>query len=394
MDLQQRTHNIPTKPGRRPLGRGLVGLVCFICLAFSLHPAQEARRPASGKDRPASNNLLYPNGLAVDSQGQLLISDLGTHRILKLDRRGQLTVVAGTGEGGFGGDGGPAVKARLFAPHALAFDAEGNLLVADTFNNRLRRITRDGVITTIAGDGRARYAGDHGPALEASFNNPQNLAVDRDGGILVADTYNHVVRRIDREGLVTTFAGSQPGFGGDGGPADKAQMSLPMAVAVAPDGSVYISDAGNSRIRRVSPDRKIQTVIGYGPAQDTYGAGFAGDGGPAEKAKIFSAADLKFDAGGNLYLSDSGNHRIRVIRDGIITTVAGAGHVGFSGDGGQAGAAELNTPQKLALAADGGLWIADRANCRVRKVDIKGYIHTVAGGGRPAGMIFIPDAQR
>nr|MBA3439798.1 hypothetical protein [Pyrinomonadaceae bacterium] len=301
---------------------------------------------AVGKSRVSPVKLIYPNGLALDSEGNLYISDTGTHRILKLDRQNRLTVVAGTGEGGFSGDGAAAVAARIFAPHDLAFDSEGNLLIADTFNHRIRRIDRQGVITTVAGSGEAKHSGDNGPALKASLNSPQGIAVDSKGNILIADTHNYVVRRVDRGGVIQTFAGSEPGFGGDKGLANKAQMSLPMAVAVAPDGLVFISDAGNSRIRRVDLDGKIQTLIGYGPGEGVYGAGFAGDDGPAEKAKIFSATDIEIDQAGNLYISDSGNNRIRVVRNNIITTIAGSGQSGFSGDLGKAPAAELNTPQK------------------------------------------------
>jgi DNA-binding beta-propeller fold protein YncE len=352
--------------------------------SFAIYPkAQDVR-----------NGLIYPNGLALNDKGDLYISDIGAHRVLKLDRRGRLSVIAGTGEGGYGGDGGPATKARLFAPHDLAFDPEGDLLIADTFNHRIRRIDRHGVITTVAGDGKAAYSGDGGPATQASLNTPQGVAFDRDGGLLIADTFNHVVRRVDRGGRIATFAGTVPGHGGDGGDARRAQINLAMAAAVAPDGAVYISDAANSRIRRVSQDGVIQTAVGYGPAQDTYGAGFAGDGGAPAKAKIFSATDLKFDAAGALYISDSGNNRIRVIRDGAITTVAGSGRQGFSGDGGKALVADLNTPQKIAVAKDGSLFIADRANHRVRKVDTRGVIITIAGTGKPtgqgAGMMFDP----
>jgi sugar lactone lactonase YvrE len=250
------------------------------------------------------------------------------------------------------------------------------------------------VITTVAGDGKAVYSGYGSPAPKDSLNNPQGLAIDREGNILVADTFNHVVRRIDGAGAMTIFAGSVAGYGGDGGPATEAQMNLPMAVTVAPDGAVYVSDAANSRVRRISTDRKIQTVAGFGPAQDTYGGGFAGDGGPPEKAKLFSATDLKFDAAGNLYISDSGNHRIRVVRAGVITTIAGSGRQGFSGDGGKATAAELNTPQKIAVAKDGGVIIADRANRRVRKVDTRGLIITIASAGKPTGMMFDSATQK
>ncbi|MGH9841930.1 MAG: hypothetical protein ACREEM_24505 [Blastocatellia bacterium] len=332
--------------------------------------------------------LVYPNGLAFDNQGDLYVSDIGAHRILKHTRRGQLLVVAGTGQSGFSGDGGLAAKAQLHSPHDLAFDAEGNLFVADSGNHRIRRIDRQGVIITIAGDGLSAKTGYNDPLLPNSLNNPQSLAFDREENLLIADTYNHVVRRLDRNGAMTIFAGSVPGYGGDGGAATKAQISLPMAVAVAPDSGVYISDAGNSRIRRVAPDGMIQTVAGYGPPQDTYGGGYAGDGGPPEKAKLFSATDLKFDVAGNLYIADSGNHRIRVVRNGVITTLAGSGKMGFSGDGGKATEADLNTPQKVAIAHDGTVFIADRVNHRIRKVDARGVISTIAGVGSPTGMLF------
>ena len=302
--------------------------------------------------------------------------------------------MAGTGEGGFSGDGGPATKARLNAPHDLAFDTEGNLLIADTFNHRIRRIDRQGVITTVVGIGEAPYAGYGAAAPKDRLNNPQGVAFDRAGNILIADTYNRVVRRLDRNGTLTVIAGSVAGLSGDGGPATEAQLNLPMAVTVGPDGGVYISDAANSRVRRITTDGRIQTVSGFGGGEGLGGAGFVGDGGPAEKAKLFTPADVKFDTAGNLYISDSGNNRIRVVRGGTITTFAGSGRTGFSGDGKEAMAAELNTPQKIAIAKDGSVFIADRGNQRVRKVDAKGFITTVAGEGKPTGMLFDPEVIR
>jgi sugar lactone lactonase YvrE len=327
----------------------------------------------------AKIDLIYPNGLAIDRDGDLLITDIATHRVLKLDRAGKLSVVAGTGESGFNGDGGPATAAQLHAPHDVIVDPDGNILIADTFNHRIRRIDSKGVITTIAGDGKT-----------TSLNNPQSIALDRDGNLYIADTYNHVVRKMDRESKLSIFAGTEAGLAGDKGPANKAQLNLPQAVAVGPDGMVYISDSANSRIRRVGADGVIQTIAGFGLGSGEGGAGFAGDGGPADKARIFSPADIKFNSLGDLYFPDSGNNRIRLITHGVMVTIAGSGQAGFGGDGGKALSARLNTPQKLALAADGSIYVADRVNHRVRKIDPSGLITTVAGGSKPAGIMVDP----
>lgn len=288
-----------------------------------------------------------PTGLAI-SGSDLLITDIGTHRLLRRNPAGVLAVLAGTGEGGFSGDGGPASKARLHAPHDTALDRTRSVLVADTYNHRVRRIDRLGMIRTIAGNGRAAYAGDGGPAVKASLNNPQGIAVAQDGALYIADTYNHMVRRVDGRGIITTFAGSEPGLAGDGGPAVKAQLSLPNAVAVAPDGSVYISDSGNNRIRRVRPDGIIETVLGTGPGSGTAGAGYGGDGGPAEKGRIFAAADVEVTPSGDLLVSDSGNHRLRLVSNGIVNSVTGR-------------ELPFRSPQKLAVGARGELYVATRA---------------------------------
>jgi sugar lactone lactonase YvrE len=374
--------------------QSVFALSASLLLVIFLPGAASTGWQSASKGRLSPLRLIYPNGLALDDKGDLYISDIGTHRVLKLNRLGRLIVIAGTGEGGFGGDGGPAIRALLHGPHDLAFDAEGNLLIADTYNHRIRRIDRQGVITTVVGNGKAPYSGYGAPAPKDTLNNPQGVAVDRAGNILIADTYNRVVRRLDRNGTLTVIAGSVAGLSGDGGPATEAQLNMPMAVTVGPDGGVYVSDAANSRVRRIKADGGIQTLAGFGGGEGLGGAGFVGDGGPAEKAKLFTPADVKFDTEGNLYISDSGNNRIRVVRGGVVTTVAGTGRAGFSGDGKEAAAAELNTPQKIAVAKDGSVFIADRGNQRVRKVDARGFITTVAGEGKPTGMFFDPEVIR
>lgn len=351
------------------------------------HPPAE---PAIGQ-LAARARLTSPAGVAVDPGGALYIADTGAHRIYRLDAGGRLELVAGTGKRGFSGDGGPALRGAIAAPRDLAFDRQGNLYFTDSYNHRVRRVSAEGVITTVAGTGRAGYSGDGGPAIQAALNNPQGVAVDRGGSVLVADTFNHVIRKVDAAGVITTIAGTMPpGFGGDGGPATKALLSIPHAVDVAPDGTIYLTDSGNSRIRAIDAAGTIRTVVGSGPQAGLFSAGFKGDGGPATQAQIFSAVDLAFDAGGRLYVSDSGNNRIRLVEDGVVRTIAGTGKAGFSGDGGPAAKAEINTPQKLAVGGSGEIYFADQANQRIRKIDRSGIITTVAGSGKPSGYIYEP----
>ncbi|MCS7158543.1 MAG: hypothetical protein N0A16_12560 [Blastocatellia bacterium] len=323
--------------------------------------------------------LASPSGILLTPEGELLIADTENHRIRKVERAGTIITIVGSGVKGFGGDDGPPDKAQLWSPRGLAFDQNGNLLVVDTANHRIRRIERREnalIITTIAGTGSSGFGGDGGSAKNAQLSNPRGVAVDAAGNIYIADTGNHRIRKVDGSGNISTVAGDGTrGFGGDGGAATAARLNSPVAVAISPSGDLLIVDAGNHRIRKVSGGT-ITTIAGTGLPM------FSGDGGPAAQASLNVPMHVVFDSAGNLYVADSGNNRVRKIDpSGVITTVAGSSARGFSGDGGSALQARLNMPVALALGDDGTLFIADSGNNRVRAVDPQGVIRTVAGGG-------------
>ncbi len=293
---------------------------------------------------------------------------------------------AGTGTNGFTGDGGAAISAELGGPTGLAFDGSGNLFFVDNFNQRIREITSGGTISTLAGTGTAGYAGDNATSTKAQIDAPSYITVDGSGNIYFSDSGNNVIRKISG-GTISTFAGNNadgPGYNGDLQAASGAQLSSPEGVTVDSSGNLYISDTGNDRIRMVPKDgSNITTYAGYVP-------GFYGDGGLAIYAQILAPAGLAFDSVGNLYIADTGNDRVRKIdTSGIITTVAGSSGVGgFGGDGGPATSALLNYPVGVAVDAAGNLFIADSLNSRIRKVSPNGTITTVAGNG---GLAFSGD---
>ena len=272
------------------------------------------------------------------------------------------------------GDGGPAVDARLYAPDDVAVDAAGNLYIADRNNNRIRKVDPAGIITTIAGTGEG-FFGDGGPATEAQLRCPSSVATDGSGNLYIVDSCNSRIRKVDPAGIITTVAGTgEHGDGGDGGPATEAQLRSPNSVATDGTGNLYISDYGNSRIRKVDSSGIITTIAGTGER------GFAGDGGPAVQAQLDHPLGVAVDAAGNLYISDTDNRRIRrVDSSGTISTVAGNGVPGFSGDSFPAIDAQLDNPRGVTVDAAGNLYIADQQNHRIRRVDPSGIITTVAG---------------
>ena len=290
-----------------------------------------------------------------------------------------ITTVAGSGIQGFCGDGGAATSACLSMPKAVAVDGAGNLLIADYDNNRVRRVTLAGVISTFAGKATPGYCGDGGPATSACLLNPTSVAVDAAGNLFIADQSNNRVRKVNTSGIITTVAGTGvSGFSGDGGLATSAKLSYPWGIALDTAGNLFISDRNNARVRKVAAATGIiTTVAGNGSLS------VCGDGGPATSACLGSIFAVVVAPEGDLYISSHGRVRKVIAATGVITSVAGGGGIGFCGDGGPATAACLSTARGIALERSGDLLIADTENHRVRRVDGDGIITTAVGIGSP-----------
>ena len=289
-----------------------------------------------------------------------------------------IETVAGTGTRGFSGDGGPATAAQLGGPQGVAVDDAGNLYIADGWNRRIRKVNAStGSISTVAGTGTRGYGCDSGPATAAQLT-ALGVTVDASGNLYIADPGNQCIRKVGVDGNISTVAGTGTrgfsGDGGDGGPATAAQLGHPSDVALDAEGNLYIN--AHNRIRKVGVDGNISTIAGTGIL------GYSGDGGPATEAKLRTAGGVTLDTEGNLYIPDARNNCIRKVGvDGNISTIAGTGTRGFNGDGGPATAAQLAYPYDVALDAEGNLYIADAGNDRIRKVGVDGNISTIAGTG-------------
>lgn len=319
-------------------------------------------------------NLSYPYLGAVDAAGELLFSDSGNLRIRKIDTSGSLTTVAGNGIQGETGDGGPATGATLDYPDSLVING-GALVIGD--QHRLRTVDASGIITTLAGNGFLSFAGDGLQATSAAMWAPTGDAVDAHGNIYVTDSFNDRVRRISPTGMITTIAGSGTltgGFSGDGGPATSAQLDFPLGVTTDARGDVLVSDANNNRVRKITPAGIITTIAGTGSCA------FGGDGGAASKAQLCRPVGLTVDKQGNLFIADAGNARVREINTkGVITTIAGNGKSAFSGDG--PATMESIGPWGVATDGLGDVLVTDNANGRLREITSAGAMVTVAGIG-------------
>ena len=378
-----------------------------------------------------SATLYYPSGMTIDGSGNIYVADQYNNRIRKITPGGIISTVAGNGAMGFSGDGGTATYAALNSPSDVLMDPAGNLSIADTGNNRIRKVTSAGVISTIAGNGTASYGGDGGLATAAYLNAPSSLARDSSGNLHFADRYNcriryvntsgriytkagngacdssgdgsyagsaglndpaavaisaagelyigeatgNRVRKVASNGIITTFAGNgEAGYYGDGGPALDAAIASPAGIAAKTDGTLFLSHS--NRIRKVDPAGIISRTAGFRTAIGL------GDDGPAMNAYLFDPRGLFIDIAGNVFIADRLHHRIRKIDpSGVITTVAGNGTSGYSGDNGAATAAKLSSPSGVFVDRDGNLFIADTLNQRIRKVNASGVISTVAGNG-------------
>jgi sugar lactone lactonase YvrE len=266
-------------------------------------------------------DLASPEGIVVDKDGNLLLADSLNHAILKIDTQGYVTHMAGNGQRGFNGDGIKATEASLSGPYDVRIDSQGNVYIADLFNHRIRKVDRNGVITTVAGSGAAGYSGDGGPAVNAKLNMPYGIILDSQDNLLIADSDNNVVRKVGQDGIIRTIAGrGERGYEGDGGPALNAKFDSPQALAFTDDGRLYVDDEHNNAIRVIDPAGTIQTVVG------TQGPGFSGDGGPAISAQIADPENILVRRDGSILISARDNSRLRIISpNGIINTFAGKG---------------------------------------------------------------------
>jgi uncharacterized protein (TIGR03437 family) len=334
----------------------------------------------SGDGQPAVQTALNtPVEVALDGNGNLYISEARRVRGVSA-ASGTISTIAGDGSFDYSGDGASAQQAALSGPVGLAL-LNGDLYIADQGNQRVRKVAADGSISTVAGNGQASHTGDGLPAPGASLNAPAGLAFDAGGNLYIADSNNNRVRRVDPSGVITTLAGTglSDGFGGDGDPATLTPLSQPQGVAPDPSGNLYIADTNHNRVIRVAPDSTVHTVAGTGSP------GYTGDGDPSALPQLYGPTGLALDSDGNLYIADTLNHRVRMLAaGGVISTIAGTGTSGFSGDGGAAGAAQLSYPRALAIDAGRNIYIADSGNNRIRMIAPDGTIATIAGAGDAA----------
>jgi sugar lactone lactonase YvrE len=366
----------------------LAGVTIASAQQYSISTVAGGAPPATPA-AAATTSIGMPRRVTSDSGGNIYFT--AGDAVYKMTSGGTLTVVAGNSRAGFSGDGGPAVNAQLNFPQGLAFDAAGNLYIADSKNNRVRIVTKDGLINTFAGNGQISNGGgpgnynDNGPATNGLLHLPSGVAVDKSGNVYIADTADNTIRQVTTDGIIHTYAGtSYPEFLGDSGTPANAGFYGPQDVAIDANGNIYVADTQNARVRQINPSTGlITTYAGGGTTTQTTPKGVAanGDNGAATSAFLRAPMSIAIDSSGNLYLVENAISDIRKVdTKGIITTVAGTGTSGFGGDGSSATSALMNSPTGIALDSSGNLYVADSVNMRVRKI-AGGNMTTVAGNG-------------
>ncbi len=321
-----------------------------------------------------------PMGIAEDASGAIYVSDR-EHLVWKIEPSGTATVLAGTGRttgpSGLPASRTPARDVDLASPEGLMIEPDGDILLADSYNHSVVKIDSDGYLTRIAGNGSKGFNGDGKPATESSLFFPHDVRIDSKGNIYIADAMNHRIRKVDGDGILTTVAGTGvPGYSGDGGLAVHAQLNTPYGILLDRDDNLLIGDSENHVIRRVGSDGIIRTIAGSGQR------GYDGDGGPALSAKFDAPQSMAIDSQGRIYIDDEHNNAIRVLDlDGTVRTLVGTRGPGFSGDGGPAHLAQIADPENILIRRDGSVLITARDNSRVRAISPDGVISTFAGRG-------------
>jgi sugar lactone lactonase YvrE len=371
-------------PSSKHLCRSVIVVAVVVAVSFTV--ASVAHGKSAATTTAATWGSFGPvtfGDMAFSPAGGLFVSDCGNARIYQVSQTGHVSVFAGAGPGGFvngfSGDGGPALDAHFGCPYGLAFDSQGDLYVADHLNNRIRKIDRSGIVTTVVGGGRwtpgnGFVSSDEGRiATRASLNAPVGVSFDAAGRMYIGDRNHDAVRMVDTNGIITTIAGTgKAGYSGDGGAATAAQLDWPLEVAPR-NGNLYLVDEENARVRRVSADGVITTFAGTGEP------GCSGDGGPASLASVQNPNSLAFGPDGGLYITEGECHEVRRIApDGTIQRVVGSGQEGCSGFNGPALDVQLSDPEELRFGPDGDLFVADQTCAVILRVDDNGRSHLYA----------------